>query len=183
MVLEPMANKLDAKQWFAVQTRHRHEKRVAERLQQSQMETFLPTHCAVHRWNNGVRATVNLPLFPCYLFARIKSSQRVRLLQDAGVIGLAASNSSPTPIADDEISRLRIVAESVKAEPHPYLAIGERVRIVTGPLSGIEGILLRQKHGFRVVVSIEIIMRSLTVEVSEFEIEPIRNARMSCIVA
>jgi transcription antitermination factor NusG len=95
------------------------------------------------------------------------------------VVGLAASNSSPTPIGDDEISSLRLVAEQVKAQPHPYLSVGERVRIIAGPLTGMEGILTRKKHELRVVISIEIIMRSVTVEISEFEIEPIR-ARTAC---
>lgn len=183
MNLDSMANNSETPQWFAVQTRHHHEKRVAERLERVRMETFLPTHCAVHRWSNGVRATVELPLFPCYLFVRFNRTQRVQLLQDAGVIGLAASNRSPTPIADNEIFQLRSVADSLKAEPHPYLAIGEKVRVIAGPFSGIQGILLRQKHGLRVVVSIEIIMRSLTVEVSELDIEPVRNARASWVMA
>jgi transcription antitermination factor NusG len=176
-MLEAARNEQDRAQWFAVQTRHQHEKRIAERLRFTEMETFLPLHRAVHHWKNGVHADVELPLFPCYLFTRIKTSQRLRLLREPGIISIAASNSSPTPIPDEDICRLRLLADSVKAEPHPYLAIGERVKIITGPLAGMEGILVRKKHELRVVISIEIIMRSITLEVSEFEIEPVRHRR------
>ncbi len=174
MTLETTRNEAGALRWFAVQTRHHHEKRIAERLHQVEIETFLPVHRSVHRWKNGVNAELDLPLFPCYLFTRIKEAQRLSLVRQPGVIGIAASNTSPTPIGDDEISRLRLVAEQVKAQPHPYLSVGERVRIIAGPLAGMEGILTRKKHELRVVISIEIIMRSVTVEISEFEIEPIR---------
>lgn len=161
--------------WFAVQTRHRHEKRVAERLQLSDVESFLPVHCAMHRWNNGQRVKVKSPLFPCYLFARIRSAQRLDVVRDPGVISLAASNASPTPIPDDEIAQLRRVADSVMVEPHPYLALGERVRIVAGPLVGMEGVLTRKKQELRVVISVEVIMRSVAIEISEFDIEPARD--------
>lgn len=161
--------------WFAVQTRHHHEKRIAERLNLAEMETFLPVHRAVHRWKNGVNKRLDLPLFPCYLFTRIKAAQRLRLLREPGIIAIAASNTSPTPIDDAEISMLKLVAENVKAQPHPYLALGQRVRITSGPLTGMEGILMRKKQELRVVISIEIIMRSITVEISEFEIEPVRT--------
>jgi transcription antitermination factor NusG len=163
--------------WFAIQTRHRHEKRIAARLQSAELETFLPVHRAVHRWKNGVNAHVELPLFPCYLFARTRLAERVRLLREPGVLSIAASSLSPTPIPDEEIARLRVAAATVKAEPHPYLTVGDRVRVIAGPVAGLEGILLRKKHELRVVVSMEIILRSITVEVSEFEIEPIREAR------
>jgi transcription antitermination factor NusG len=164
--------------WVAIQTRHRHEKRISQRLQGAELETFLPVHRAVHRWKNGVNAHVELPLFPCYLFARVRPADRLRVLREPGVISIAASSLSPTPIADEEIARLRMAADSVKAQPHPYLAVGERVRVARGPLAGLEGILVRKKQELRVVVSIEVIMRSITVEVSEFEIEPVRGDRL-----
>lgn len=167
----------DELRWFAVQTRHRHEKRIAERLGRSEIETFLPVHRAVHRWRNGVNAQIEIPLFPGYLFTRVRASQRVPLLRQPGVIAIAASSSSPTPIADSEIAQIRRAAETVRAEPHPYLAIGQRVKIISGALAGVEGILLRKKNELRVVVSIDIIMRSIAVDVSEFDIEPLAPSR------
>jgi transcription antitermination factor NusG len=158
--------------WYALHTRTRHEKRVAERLSSQELETFLPVHRSRHTWKNGVHAMVDVPLFPCYLFARISIHERVRLLQHPGVLGFAASSSRPTVIPDEEISVLRVATESLRAEPHPYLNSGDGVRIIAGPLAGMKGILTRRKQEYRVVLSIEAIMRSIVVEVSEFDIEP-----------
>lgn len=159
-------------EWFAVHTRSRHEKAIAARLDAQATETFLPLHRSRHTWKNGVHAEVDEPLFPCYLFALIGASERVRLLQTPGVLGLAATTARPTAIPNEEIVLLRTATAKLTAEPHPYLACGDRVRIVAGPLKGLEGILARRKRKCRVVLSIEVILRSIAVEVSEFEIEP-----------
>jgi transcription antitermination factor NusG len=158
--------------WYALHIRSRHEKRVAERLISQSMETFLPLHRSRNTWKNGVHVNIDLPLFPCYLFARASIHDRIRLLQHPGVLGFAASSARPTVIPDEEISILRTATEKLKAEPHPYLNNGDAVRIVAGPLAGMTGILTRRKQEYRVVLSIEAIMRSIVVEVSEFDIEP-----------
>jgi transcription antitermination factor NusG len=158
--------------WYALHIRSRHEKRVAERLGSQSMETFLPLHRCRHTWKNGVRAEVDLPLFPCYLFARASVYDRLRILQLPGILGFATSSAHPTVIPDEEIAVLRTATENLRAEPHPYLNSGDPVRIVAGPLAGMEGILTRRKQEYRVVLSIEAIMRSIVVEVSEFDIEP-----------
>jgi transcription antitermination factor NusG len=161
--------------WYALHIRSRHEKRVAEHLISQSMETFLPLHRSRNTWKNGVHANVDLPLFPCYLFARASLYDRIRLLQHPGVLGFAASSVKPTVIPDEEISILRMATKNLKAEPHPYLNSGDLVRIVAGPLVGMTGILTRRKQEYRVVLSIETIMRSIVVEVSEFDIEPQKN--------
>jgi len=158
--------------WYALHLRARHEKRVAERLRSQSLETFLPLHRSRHRWKNGVHVDVDIPLFPCYLFARASPRDRLRLLQQPGVLGFAASSAKPTIISENEISALRTATENLKAEPHPYLNNGDPVRIVAGPLAGMTGILTRRKQEYRVVLSVEAIMRSIVVEVSEFDIEP-----------
>jgi transcription antitermination factor NusG len=158
--------------WYALHTRSRHEKRVAERLVSQSLETFLPLHRSRHTWKNGVHVDVDLPLFPCYLFARASVYDRSRLLQHPGVLGFAASSAKPTVISDEEMSILRTATESLKAEPHPYLNNGDTVYIVAGPLAGMTGILTRRKQEYRVVLSVEAIMRSIVVEVSEFDIRP-----------
>ena len=163
--------------WYALHIRSRHEKRVAERLVSQSLETFLPLHRSRHTWKNGVHADVDLPLFPCYLFARASIHDRILLLQQPGVLGFAGSSAKPTVIPDQEISVLRTATESLKAEPHPYLNNGDPVRIVAGPLAGMTGILTRRKQEYRVVLSIEAIMRSLVVEVSEFDIKPLEKKR------
>lgn len=165
--------------WYAVQTRPRHEKRVAEQLRLRSLEMFLPVYRCVHRWKNGVQAELELPLFPCYLFTCVLARTRLPVLQVAGVIGFAGSNAHPTTIPEPEIQALRMATEQLKAEPHPFLNIGDRVRIVAGPLFGMEGVLIRRKQSLRVVLSIEIIMRSITVEVSAFDIEHIQASRWS----
>jgi transcription antitermination factor NusG len=131
-------------QWYAIQTRHRHEKKVAEQLTGQAVESFLPLHYRKNKWRNGVTAEVSLPLFPGYLFARSGKDQRVRLLQIPGVIGMASSSSRPTAILDAEMSTLRAMVERYQAEPHPFLKVGDVVRIIAGPLAGMTGILLRR---------------------------------------
>ena len=130
--------------WYALHIRSRHEKRVAERLSASSMQTFLPLHRSRHTWKNGVHADVDLPLFPCYLFAKASIYDRLRLLQHPGVLGFAASSARPTAIPEEEIALLKAATESFKAEPHPYLSSGDAVRIVAGPLNGMRGILMRR---------------------------------------
>src|SRR5246127_3109378 len=147
--------------WYALHIRSRHEKRVAERLGSQSLETFLPLHRSPHTWKNGVHVDVDLPLFPCYLFARAAGHDRLRLLQHPGVLGFAASSAKPTVISDDEISVLRTATERLKAEPHPYLNNGDPVRIVAGPLPGMTGILTRRKQEDRVVLCIQALMRAL----------------------
>ena len=157
-------------------TRSRHEKATAARLDLQSTETFLPLHRSRRTWRNGVHADVDLPLFPGYLFARIRITDRLRMLQTPGVLGFAATSARPTAIADEEMDLLRCATEDLKAEPHPYLSCGDRVRIVAGALAGFEGILTRRKHDYRVVLSIEAIMRAVVVEVSEFDIERMEDA-------
>lgn len=159
-------------QWYAVHTRSRHEKAIAARLTAQDTDVFLPLRRCRHTWNNGVHAEVDLPFFPCYLFVKIGLRDRRLLLQTPGIIGLATTSAQPTAIPNEEMAMLRAVTAQLTAEPHPYLNCGDRVRIVGGSLSGIEGILARRKQEYRVVLTIEAIARSIAVEVSEFNIEP-----------
>ena len=160
--------------WYAIQTRSRHEKTVAARLQAQSLQAFLPLHRSMRTWKNGVHADVHMPLFSCYLFVRSTVYDRLRILQIPGVLGFAASTALPTVIPDAEMEGLKIITGKFKAEPHPYLNAGDRIRIVAGPLAGMEGILMRRKQECRVVLTIEAIMRSIAVEVSEFDIAPLK---------
>lgn len=164
-------------QWYAVQTRPRHEKRVAQQVRARAMEEVLPLHRFKNRWKNGIVADVEVPLFPCYLFVRVPACERVRLLQLPGVVGFAVNSSHPTALAQHDIDALRHLNLVSKVEPHPFLKIGDRVSIVDGPLSGMEGILVRRKHELRVVLSLDFILRSVAVEVSEFDIRPVPHSR------
>jgi transcription antitermination factor NusG len=166
-------------EWYAVQTRPRHEKRVAAEIKAKAMEGFLPVHCCRNRWKNGVLAEVELPLFPCYLFVKFPQTERLRVLQIPGVIGFAVSSSHPTPLQQSEVDALRVLSVVCHAQPHPFLKSGDRVRIVAGPLVGMEGVLVRRAHELRVVLSLDFIMRSVAVEISEFDVEPLPRIHRS----
>jgi len=157
--------------WYAVYTRANHEKRVRDQLEQRSFESFLPLYQSLRRWKDR-RVRLDLPLFPGYLFARLPLSARVRLLEVPGVVRLIGFNGQPHPIAEAEIDFLRTgLSEGMKIEPHPYLKAGSRVRIKSGPLAGAEGVLIRKKNVHRVVLTIDVIARSATVEVDILNVE------------
>lgn len=158
--------------WYAVHTRSRHEKAASEQLLSREIETFLPLYRATHRWRNGDH-DVRLPLFPGYTFARIVVSDRLKVLKVPGVVRLVGFDGTPAPLEDQEIEGLRqALTSGVKAAPHPYLTVGRRVRITAGPLAGHEGILVRRKSALRVVLSIDLIQRSVLVETEAFALLP-----------
>lgn len=159
-------------QWFAFYTTARHEKKVAQHLNVREIEVFLPTYRPTHRWKNGVKVELELPLFPSYIFARVSGRQQVRVLEVPGVLSLVGSRNAPTPLADDLIESLRSTLPLLKCEPHPYLKVGERVRVHSGPLAGMVGVLVRKKNDFRIVLTVDLIMQSVAVEVDASQVEP-----------
>lgn len=151
--------------WYAAYTSARHEKRVAEHLRQREVECFLPLYETIHRWNNG-RHRVQLPLFPGYVFVRICLRDKLRVLQAPGLAQLVSFNGAPAPLPETEIDTLRnALSAGVFAQPYRYLTVGSRVEICRGPLQGLRGILLRHQGQFRVVLSVEMILRSIIVEI------------------
>jgi transcription antitermination factor NusG len=159
--------------WYAAYTCARHEKRVGEQLERKGVEFFLPLYTTRRRWKDR-SVDLALPLFPGYVFVRIPLRERLRVLEIPSVVRLVGSEGQPTPLPDREVDTLRDgLALRLKAEPHPYLRVGRKVRICNGPLQGSEGILVRHKDQFRVVLSIELIMRSVAVEVDAADVEPI----------
>jgi transcription antitermination factor NusG len=168
-----LAETFDRLEWYAVYTNARHEKRVTEYLVGRSVECYLPPYRSVRRWQDR-RKEVELPLFPGYLFVRIAYRSRLQVLTAPGVVQIISFDGKPAPIREAEIETLRQgLSHSTGFEPHPYLKVGKRVRVRSGPLSGIEGILLRRKDGFRLVLSIELIMRSVATEVDEADVEPV----------
>ena len=165
-----------APEWFAVFTTTRHEKRVVEHLTMKEVETFLPLYRSVRKWNNGCKVPVNLPLFPNYVFVRISKWERVRVLETPGVISFVGIGNKAAALAESEMLALQQGIQTLNCEPHPYLNVGERVRIKNGPFSGFEGFLLRKKSALRVVISIQLIMKSISIETDAFDIEPISTA-------
>jgi len=156
--------------WYAAYTSSRHEKRVVEHLSQREIECFLPLYETVRRWNNG-RHRVQLPLFPSYVFVRIALRDKLRVLQIPGLVQLVSFQGAPAVLPDAEIETLRnALAAGVPAQPYRYLTIGSQVEICRGPLQGMRGILLRHQGQFRVVLSVEMIMRSIVVEVEATDV-------------
>jgi transcription antitermination factor NusG len=160
-------------QWFAAYTTPRHEKHVAEMLADRNIETFLPLYRTVRQWKKSSPITLEIPLFPCYLFVRIRRTARGTVLGLPGVVSIVGSSKEPWPLPQLEIEALRLGAQAGKVEPHPYLRVGDRVRVKAGSMAGVEGILVRRKNEMRFVLTLEAIMRSVSVEVDANDLEPI----------
>jgi transcription antitermination factor NusG len=166
-------------QWFAAYTSSRHEKRVALHFAEREIEAFLPLYATRHRWKNRCEVMVELPLFPNYVFVRMAARERVRILEVPGVLALVGAGRTPAPLPDFEIETLRSGVGQRRVEPHPYLVIGERVRIKAGPMTGMEGVLVRKKNNFRVVLALDVIMRSVAVEVDAEDLERVRTTPLA----
>lgn len=166
--------------WYAGYTAARHEKRVAEHFSQRGVEHFLPLYESIHRWNNG-RHRVSLPLFPGYIFVRIALAERLRVLEVPGFVRLVGFNALPQALPESDIDKMReALGCGLMAEPYPYLTAGTRVEIRRGPLAGMTGILLRRQNKYRVVISVELIMRAMVVEVAVEDVVPVRkNPRLN----
>jgi transcription antitermination factor NusG len=162
--------------WFAVFTVPRHEKRVEEHFRVRTIENFLPLYRRQRQWKDASKGVVSLPLFSSYIFARIGNGERASVLGVPGVISIVGSVREPLEVPDSYICFLRAGLQEGTIEPYPYLAVGTRVRIRYGAMAGMEGVLLRKKNQFRVVLTLDMIMKSVTLEVSTDDIEPVSRA-------
>src|ERR1700677_197312 len=157
--------------WYAVYTCAQHEKSVAKQLAVRSVECFLPLYEKMRRWKDR-RVKIQFPLFAGYVFARLSLQDRLRAVQVPGIVRLVGFNGQPTALPDDEILALRDgLAAAPGAEPCPYIQVGRRVRILSGPLTGLQGILQKKKSGMRFVISLHLIQRSVTVEVQVADLE------------
>lgn len=156
--------------WLAVYTCARHEKSVARQLEERKINCFLPLYKSWRQWADR-RKQVDLALFPSYVFVHIDPRERLRVLQLPGVVRLVSFNGNPAVLPETEIEGLRNgLEQGVYAQPHPYLRTGCRVRVVRGPLAGTSGILVRKKDKLRFVISIDVLMRSVAVELNADDI-------------
>jgi transcription antitermination factor NusG len=162
--------------WFALYTRHQHEKAIARILSGKGLEVFLPLYNATRRWKD--RTThLALPLFPCYLFLRGVQERRLEVMTTPGIVSILSINGEPAPIPESEIESVRRAVErGNRVEPHPFLRTGDRVRVISGPLEGLEGILVRRKNFYRLVLSVEILERSAAVEVDISSVERVERS-------
>ena len=158
--------------WYAVCTFSNHEKRVGDQLRERGMEHFLPLYDSVRRWKDR-RVQLQLPLFPGYVFVHLALRDRLRVLNIPSVARLVGFGGPPVALPDNEMEALRSsLASQLRAEPHPYLKVGRRVRVANGPLAGLEGIVVRKKKQLRFVLSLDLIMRSVAVEIDEIDLVP-----------
>jgi transcription antitermination factor NusG len=174
LAAEPANEPIPRCQWFAVYTTPRHEKAVARHFEVRQLEAFLPLYRSVHRWKNGCRVSVDQPLFASYVFVSLERGDYIRALQTPGVLCLVGRGREPAPLPTFEIESLRSGLALRHFEPHPYLVAGKRVRIHSGALAGMVGVLVRKKNHLRVILTLDLIMQSASVEIGIDEIESVR---------
>ena len=152
--------------WYAAYTRSRHEKAVAAKLDFLEIENFLPLYSHVSRWKDR-KVKLQLPLFPGYVFVHAPQDQRIRVLQVPGVLSIVSSNGKPLAMPAGDIEHLQAsLLQGGEFEPHDYLQVGQRVRLIRGPFEGYEGILQQKKNKTQIVMSIHQIMRSFALTVA-----------------
>lgn len=162
--------------WFALQVRARYEQGVADHLDGKGYELFLPLYKCRKRWSDRVKE-VEAPLFPGYLFCRLNPQDRLPILKTPGVIQVVGSNRTPTAVDEHEIQAIQaMVASGIPNQPWPFLATGDRVRIESGPLSGLEGILVEFKGNHRLVLSVTLLQRSVAVEIDSAFVTSLRSS-------
>jgi len=168
---------MDSLPWYALQVRPRFEKAIASTLLNKGYEGFLPLYRHRSRWSDRMKE-VQLPLFSGYLFCRLDLNRRLPVLITPGVMHIVGIGKIPHPVDEFEIAALQsIVVSGLQAEPRSYLSIGERVRIELGPLAGTEGILTSLKGSSRLVVSVNLLQRSVSVEIDESWVVPVDPLR------
>jgi transcription antitermination factor NusG len=158
-------------QWYVAYTSANHEKRVAEQFLERSVEHFLPLYESSRQWKDR-RMKLQLPLFPGYVFVRLPLCEKLKVLQVPGVARFVGFNGQAAVIAEKEVEALRSsTVGHLAARPHPYLTVGRRIRIQRGALAGVEGILIRRKNRLRVVLSVDLIMKSVSVEVDASDLD------------
>ena len=161
-----------ASSWWAIYTRHQHEKVVAEMLSTKGFEVFLPLYESSRRWKDRTKL-LSLPLFPCYLFVRGGFDRRLQVMTTPGIHMILTRGEEIAVIPDGEIEAIQRAVEGPSSvEPHPFLKCGMRVRVIRGALEGVEGILIRKKNLLRLVLSVDMLAQSVSVEVHASDVEP-----------
>lgn len=158
--------------WVAVYTKQHHEKAVAKHLADQLIDCYLPLYRSERKWSNHRTAQIEMPLFPTYLFARTSVRTRIKVLRTPGVIGIVGRGRTDALVSDHELDVLRAGLHLRNPEPHG-IAIGESVRIAAGPLSGMEGVILRYRSSLRVVITVPMIGQNVSIEIAAGEVEPV----------
>ncbi len=170
----PFVSQADLR-WYALHTRARHEKAIERRLRDQGMETFVPTTMEVHRWSDR-KKKVEVPLFNCYVFLRCALSEedRKRVYQVESVHGFVGSRGVALPIPDEQIESIqKVLAGTAPWRSHPFLKVGQRVRVRGGAMDGVEGVFLSENGDHSLIISIEAIQRSMAVRIDGYDVEPV----------
>lgn len=164
--------------WWALYTRHQHEKQVADTLQAKGFEVFLPLYESLRHWKDR-RKVLALPLFPGYVFVRGDHRRRLGIVSTPGVHMILSRGEAEAVVPEEEIEALgRTLDAKLAVEPHPFLKCGDRVRVERGALEGVEGILVRKKNLFRLVLSVEMLAQSVAVEIDVTDVQPLRSSAL-----
>jgi transcription antitermination factor NusG len=169
--------------WWALYTRHQHERVVADMLTAKGFEVFLPIYESARRWKDR-KKVITLPLFPCYLFVRGGLERRLQVVSTPGVHKVLCRGERVATIPEQEIDAIqRAVNGACQIEPHPYLKCGMRVRVIRGALEGVEGILVRKKNLYRLVLSVDMLAQSVAAEVHASDVEPCETEAVPGVLA
>ena len=159
--------------WYAIYTSANHERRVAQQLAVRGIEHFLPQYESIRKWKDR-KVRLERPLFPGYVFVHLALQNRLPVLQVPGVARFVGFDGLPTAVPEEDLVRVReFLGHGFRAEPHPFIRAGRRVRVKRGPLAGMEGIVVRRKNGRRFVISFELIQRAMAVEVADEDLAPV----------
>ena len=165
---------LDEASWYALTVRHQHERRTAQTLSAQGWATLVPLYRTKRQWSDRVKE-IDLPLFAGYVLCRFAAGDRMRIEDTPGVVTIVEFGGQPAPLRESEVEEIRRIASSpLPLLPWPYLKAGDAVRLERGPLKGLEGTLVRHRDQYRLVVGIELLQRSIAVEVSPEMITPLR---------
>ena len=160
--------------WYALSVKHQHERRAEIALGWKGFEALAPTYRARRQWSDRSK-NLDLPLFSGYVFCRFDFAERIPVLDTPGVARIVGFGNAPAPVADEEIAAIKMVAASrLPVRPWPHLKPGDRVRIESGPLRGVEGVLLKEKESLRLVLGVELLQRSIAVELEPESVVPLR---------
>ena len=161
--------------WYAVYTKHQHEKSATDLLARKGFNVLLPLYRTPHRWKDRVQI-VALPIFPCYLFVHTSLQRKLEILQTPGIFWLVGHGGHASLVPDHDVESIRKITQGgAHVEPHPYLKSGDRVRVLAGPMAGVEGILTRVKNRYRMVLSVDLLQKAVAVEVDVASVERLGN--------
>jgi transcription antitermination factor NusG len=159
--------------WYAIHTRSRHEKVVRDQFLAKGITHLLPLHRKRSAWKDRVK-TIEVPLFGGYIFGHFALQDKLQILQTIGVVRLVSLNGMPAPIPDEQIAAVRALVEhQLSYDPYPYLKEGMRVRVKRGPLTGAEGILVEKRRHYRFIISVDLIQKSVAVDIDAADIEAV----------